>query len=429
VAEHSPCTSGGSALSETEMCARQVLVVQPVGYRGGAGTMLANMISAANGARYQFSVVCPPGDMTTEFVKMGARVTEVPRPIAQLPHYTGNSYWFGDPRFLAAAISVTRSLPWWRAYFQDCRPDVIQLNVITLAPLLYACRPSGARVICVVQETAVRGLLNVRTSWFHRLLSRMDGVMFISEYDRRNSNCRARVVDVIPNWVKIERQPTHTDLVEARKHLGLPVNARIVLMMGGISRLKGTATLVAAAAHLDDIPNLLVCIAGYDEPAHAPQSTLRTLLGLSRPARTPEGERVIRSLEKHGLERRVRLIGMRSDVRQLYVAADVVVFPASRPHQARPVLEAGAAAKPVVVSDFPNLAEFVCHERNGLTFAPDDPGALAGQLRRLLLDPELARRLGIRNWENTRAQHDAETNGRRYLQFLDRVVGTGAEEG
>lgn len=400
---------------------RRVLAIHQIGYRGGAGTMLANMIAAANKEGYEFVVVCPQGDMTAEFSRLGATVLETPNPIPQIPHYTGNSYWFGDPRFLAAAASMLRSYPFWRDYLERQRPDVIQLDAMTLAPLLPACRPSGARVLCVVQETAVRGWLGLRSAWFRRLLSKMDGVMFISEYDRQQARCRAPIVEVIPNWVTLPEPPTSADTLNARRQLGLPLHGKIVLMMGGISRLKGTLTLLEAAARLHDIDGLIVCIAGYHEMPLGAVSPLRAALRRIRRA-GDERHRVLDYIERHDLNQRIRLLGMQADVGALYTAADVLVFPSTRPHQARPVLEAGAAAKPVVVSGFANTAEFVSHEITGLTFPPGDSAVLALQLRRILRDGDLATRLGLGNRKMTEARHSALTNGRRYVELLDRIL-------
>jgi glycosyltransferase involved in cell wall biosynthesis len=317
---------------------------------------------------------------------------------------------------------MVRSYPFWRDYLRRQEPDVIQLDAKTLAPLLHACRPSGSRVLCVVQETAVRGWLGLRSASFRSLLSKMDGVMFISDYDRQKARCRAPIVEVIPNWVEIGPTPEPADVIEARRKLGLPEDAKVVLMMGGISHLKGTLTLVEAAAHLHDMDRLVVCIAGYEETPQAPRPAVRAALGRFRRPTTSDRHQVFDAMERHGLKQRVRFLGMRADVLPLYVAADVVVFPATGPHQARPVLEAGSAGKPVVVSDFPNIAEFVVHDVNGLTFAPGDSAALAVQLRRVLGDRDLAQRLGHHNREMTLARHDARVNGRRYASLLERLA-------
>ena len=53
-----------------------------------------------------------------------------------------------------------------------------------------------------------------------------------------------------------------------------------------------------------------------------------------------------------------------------------------------------ASALPVVVSDIPEDTEIVSGGVDGLVVPVDDADALAGALRRLVLDRELRRRLG-----------------------------------
>ena len=122
------------------------------------------------------------------------------------------------------------------------------------------------------------------------------------------------------------------------------------------------------------------------------------------------------------LENRVRFVGMGQDVVQLYAAADVVAFPAMEMHQARPILEAGAMAKPVVVSDFECYREFVQDGVNGAMAPAGDVQALARQLRRILEDRELAARLGEANYRVTCAKHNGDVNGKRYVGLYERVA-------
>jgi glycosyltransferase involved in cell wall biosynthesis len=58
------------------------------------------------------------------------------------------------------------------------------------------------------------------------------------------------------------------------------------------------------------------------------------------------------------------------------------------------LVEAMAAARPVVASDLPRMAALVRAAGCGLLVPPDDPEAHAAALDRLLGDPEEARRLG-----------------------------------
>ena len=58
------------------------------------------------------------------------------------------------------------------------------------------------------------------------------------------------------------------------------------------------------------------------------------------------------------------------------------------------LLEAMVQGLPVVATGLAGIAEAVEHGRTGLLAAPDNPAALADALRRVLTDPEFARRLG-----------------------------------
>lgn len=399
-----------------------VVVIHQVGCRGGAGTTLANMVEALVCRRHRVTVVCPAGDMVAEFERRGAVFVEAPRQPPQVPHYTGLEYRAADPRFVLAVGRLLRDYPFWRRWFRETGGDVVQLNALTLAPLLFAGLAGHAAVLGVVQETAVHGWLGLRTALLRRLLSRMDGVMFISDFERRTARCSAPIVEAIPNWVDLRVFDRRVDRGAARAALGVPAAARVVLMMGGISRLKGTLTLIEAVACIRDIDGLIVCIAGDRTPPPAATSAARRAWRRVRHLRGDYHRQVADAVASERLERHVRFVGMQQDVVSLYAASDVVVFPASRPHQARPVLEAGAMAKPVVVPDFPQVAEFVTDGHNGLCFEPNDPTSLAAALRALLEEPERARALGENNYRVATTRHDGSVNASRYADLVERVA-------
>lgn len=58
------------------------------------------------------------------------------------------------------------------------------------------------------------------------------------------------------------------------------------------------------------------------------------------------------------------------------------------------LLEAGACGRPVVGARSGGIPDAIAHERSGLLVPPDDVGATADALARVLGDPELARQLG-----------------------------------
>lgn len=95
-----------------------------------------------------------------------------------------------------------------------------------------------------------------------------------------------------------------------------------------------------------------------------------------------------------GVDRRVRFLGLMTDVRPALAAADALVLPSSYEAQGIVLLEAMAMGLPVVAADVGGVRHFVEEGRTGLRVPPGDAEALAAALSRLAADPALRRRLG-----------------------------------
>jgi len=79
-----------------------------------------------------------------------------------------------------------------------------------------------------------------------------------------------------------------------------------------------------------------------------------------------------------------------------YASADVFVFPSDTETLGFVAMEAMASGVPTVAARAGGIPDVVTHEVNGLLFTPLDLGDLTRQVRRLVHDPELRRRLGSR---------------------------------
>jgi glycosyltransferase involved in cell wall biosynthesis len=86
-------------------------------------------------------------------------------------------------------------------------------------------------------------------------------------------------------------------------------------------------------------------------------------------------------------------------VREVFNNVDAIVVPSIWVENSPLVIhEAQQARVPVITSDLGGMSEYVRHEVNGLLFAPRKSEELARQMRRLVDNPELARRLGRRGY-------------------------------
>jgi glycosyltransferase involved in cell wall biosynthesis len=100
-----------------------------------------------------------------------------------------------------------------------------------------------------------------------------------------------------------------------------------------------------------------------------------------------------------GLGDSIKLLGLRSDVRELLALSAVFVFPSTEEGLPIAVLEAMAAAKPVVAVRVAPLTEMVEDQNSGLLVSPNDPAALAAAVEQMLGSPESAARMGQRGRE------------------------------
>ncbi|MDN4093164.1 DUF1957 domain-containing protein [Brevibacillus agri] len=102
-----------------------------------------------------------------------------------------------------------------------------------------------------------------------------------------------------------------------------------------------------------------------------------------------------RRAEEMGIADRVKFLGFVDDARrdQLFLLADLAVFPSLYEPFGIVALEAMALGVPVLVADTGGLREIVRHGENGATMYAGNPDSLTDQLRWLLQDPEKRRQM------------------------------------
>jgi glycosyltransferase involved in cell wall biosynthesis len=153
-----------------------------------------------------------------------------------------------------------------------------------------------------------------------------------------------------------------------------------VVFHGRVQAEKGVHTLVEAAARLD--PGVQVLLVGD---------------GSERP-------RVEERARELGIADRVRVCGFlpHDRVPAALAHADVAVLPSVFEELGTAMLEALHSGVPFVASRVGGIPEVVRDGESALLVPPGDPAALAAALRRVLVDPALAARLGAAGRERAR---------------------------
>lgn len=174
----------------------------------------------------------------------------------------------------------------------------------------------------------------------------------------------------------------------------------VAAMMRPGDKLASYRELAAALTLLGDLPWQMV-IAG-DGPARA---EVAAALSQAAPGRT-------------------RFLGelCDADLAATYAACDLFMWPAVNEAYGMAMLEAQAAAIPVVSCALRGVPDVVCDGQTGLLVAPHDPQALAAAARALLLDPERRRKMGERSQAWVAGERSLEIAATRLDRALARVM-------
>lgn len=158
-----------------------------------------------------------------------------------------------------------------------------------------------------------------------------------------------------------------------RKELGILEDTLVIGNTGRLMQQKDNRTLVRAMAHLDSL---------------MPGRSFILLLAGGGPERQML-ENVVHSL---GLSDRVRLLGFRGDIPTFLAGLDIFVSPSLWEGLSISLLEAMAAALPVVATSIPPNAELIEHQVTGLLVPPKSPRQVAEAIVQFVREPRLAQR-------------------------------------
>ena len=212
--------------------------------------------------------------------------------------------------------------------------------------------------------------------FFYTLIERLGGicsdiVIAVSEADKlkmvKHKIVRPDKLVVVHNGLQVN------PVDEVPTDLGLFDGDRIVGTVANFYPIKGLQFFIRAAERVKDVfPGTKFVVVGD---------------GLLR----PELERLTAEL---GLDSCVLFLGQRDDVPQILPLFDVFVLPSVKEGLPYALLEAMAAAKPVVATAVGGVPEVVVDGQTGLLVPPRDPEALAQAIITLLRNPGRARAMG-----------------------------------
>lgn len=409
---------------------KKVLIVHHFGGIGGAGVSLIHIIESFKlmSDKYEVEVYCPsnPSDMNNYLSKFDVGITGTCKSVTTFNHYSGNDKSIFSFQSLRNIIDIVNKVGWsdLKSCILEFHPDIVLLNSMTLCWMGKLIRELGVKVICFNRETFASGLLGMRTHFIRKCLKvNFDAIAFISRSDidaTGNINGHTLLITDkvnISDYLRIKNNDYPNDIESTLE------NKFIITYLGGLSKLKGAHIIIKAFAFLDSDAYRLRILQFNRSKALKTLSEcgsirekMKYITGFDYEAR------VLRLIDKYNLWNKIDFIPSVIDVEKYIVQSNVIVFPSTEPHQARPIFEAGAAKVPIIITEFPQTSEFAINRLNSLTFRNGNFRELASKIRELEGNEELKKTLIINNFKFTYEHHNIEDLKEELDDMLSKIT-------
>jgi starch synthase len=192
---------------------------------------------------------------------------------------------------------------------------------------------------------------------------------------------------------------------QVRTQLGIPPLAKLAIYHGRIElSYKGLDVLLKGW--------------GLLTRTHSEQDLRLLIMGTGTDAE--EFGRLLSENQIRGVRWLNKWINDRNLIRCYLSSADVYVFPSRGDACPNSVIEAMACGLPIVASDVNGIADIIegGEESGGLLVPPGNAAALTGALKRVMLDPEFARELGLRARHRVEKCFSVEKVGKQLSTLL-----------
>lgn len=394
----------------------KITIIHHSGIIGGAGVSLVNVIKTL-APHHQITVLVSdsPDDIfriLKELQKeLNFDVESYGARIGALTYYSGGDSVF-SPRYLYRGALIAKQWSYWDKKIKELNPEVVIVNSIILAWMGSIPEIRKRKSICFIRETINGNRSSIVNTIIAKLLNRFTKTVFLSDYDRQSWNYPKEKSEIIRDFISPGSLDNSIHRCTASDKLGLEEETFHVLYVGGVSNMKGFDLAVKAVLKLNEFLPTELVVAGVNFDDRR---------AMARGQLSKYEEEVKKIIEDSPYSSRIRMIGRQNDMSLCYAASDALVFPMRKPHQARPIFEAGYFSMPVVISDFPNIWENLKSGENGMLFKPGDVVSLLEALKVLAENPKMREMMGRQNREMTIENHLIQKANRALKDLIERV--------
>jgi len=357
---------------------------------GGTERQFSSVVTQLDRKKYDLHVGCIQrrGPFLAEVEALGIPIQHYPIPSLRSP---GTLCW------------MSRLVDYLRCERIDA---VHAFDFYTGAFAVPAARWAGVPVI-IVSRREVAALRPPLQRWVIRLYCQMATAIVANSRAASVSltgffGARSGKVTIVPNGIDLADFPPRQPDEAVRQQLELPADAPLVGILAALRPEKDHATFLRAAALVHAV---------------LPEARFLVIGG------GPERVRLESLVAELGLKDSVLFLGDRRDVADLLAALEVVVLSSLTESSPNAVLEAMAAARPVVATRVGGVPDLVEDGATGFLVPPGAPAAMSQRILDLLRSSELRHAFGTAGRARVEREFTTQQVKQRLEALYDRLLG------
>lgn len=394
---------------------KKIVILHHSGLIGGGSKSFVQLWESLIRNGYDVQGVFPhsPDGLEGIVKKRNLKYSTFSYSLGKITSYSGGNSPFSI-RYFFHLIKIFFQFKKVRKMVKSWDADYIICNSLVICWIGLLKNDVSGKILCFVRETMEPK--NILTNKLYCvLLKRFDRTIFLSKFDQNSFKIQNGLVcpdyfDEIDNLIYRGKE----DGPKLRK------NSFSILFMGGYDRIKGIDVLLESLL-IEPDRKYQVNICGNDylvryKGKNFIKMISITLKNMRQKKFILKMNKIMEKLINDGLE--IIDHGVVLNVTELIKNTDVLVIPMTHPHQSRPVFEAGLYNKPVIITDYPNIREFVVDGINGLVFENQNPNDLSKKIEKISSNKVYAFNLGRNNYEFSIRMHNEKDSLLPLLQYL-----------
>lgn len=222
----------------------------------------------------------------------------------------------------------------------------------------------------------------------------------LKDYFVQDLNILDHLVKVVLNGVDIKRFNPERKNSTLRLMLPESFTGKILIHVGRLAEAKDHKTLLTAMKQVvRDGHSVFLFLVGDGELRSAIEQQITDL----------------------GLNKCVKMLGLRSDVDKLLLGADIFCMSSKREGLPMVLMEAMSCGLPVVATDVGGISEIVKNQKSGLLVEKENPGLLAQAIGEICNRLDDGDGLGTQARQIIVEKYSLEDTAKSYVQLYDQV--------